>query len=1067
MPDAVLQLLNVAGTPLYLESNPPVASGVLAYFVDSLPANPLPSITPGGAWNDPAYNGWFVFLPATPAQPKALADALAGELPKPAAPGFAWIGWDEAKGIVSKQTVSLGAEGTIAARASFAFGRYGFSLDAGMVVTAMPSAEPDHFSINVPTGPGWPRRTKRSMEIPLYGAQRFCVVDEGLIRDFSDDMRTGSDAAIRYYSGPKTSLTEYRFALFDPATTSHRRVTMQWDPLGAKPPARTLFVLQPASYTVAKPALRAVEGGDLIATTLRTIYDDPILLFPTPTASLVLDVTPSGYALFPAGDFELATTPPASQATLLCGLSGTELIFFQPRSPDAPGDLITFTPYQPAWAPVTDGTAPGALLDGDFTTSWVSVAAFDANRPATTYSAQPPASPLFQPGGTTSVLDLFSPGATMPGIPFPLAPYAGVAAADAGAYAILERNVLAPARKKIMSTGTTTGGRRSVSSPAAAPVVATTPQGFLATIQGLTWQQVLIALGSAGEQLMFSSLTPELTDVLQSQDLFLVVSTGKQLGTFSNAITIAGWPFTIATGTPDASGDPANILIFKFCKGSLQERAATTATWSGGDDDFHPGRAALSSWLNDYFSTAQQLLQSDPHFDYFVNTVVNSPAWQGVLALNTEIAIGNFPSDIKGLLGGIDLTRFRAHHFGVTTSSVDATQGLQMQHSSLFGLIRYVATNDPAPPSSPPPPPQPFDFRVLTLEVLFANSKITSFHSEAVLILRKLFGDAVQRQTSNASNAHSILLKGRYENHGGVAVYTFTSDDDLRFLAANSAALNYAEFVKAVFHTFHQGQDGATATHVVSEFSLWGYLNFKALPGVDILSFGDETSDLSPSALGLYCANLGIRMSFDIDEQINTIANRAFLFDVSGVTFDLTRSTARTAALFKRFPITVDGFDSGDADRTPPAAGYLPVRAILLDTLPLSTEWYALLYGLNLGSLGGLAGDAGFSATLVAAWSPGQAPTAALLIELPLASPGKLELSLQGVLRLGIGSIDFITQSNDATRYMIRLRDIGLYFLGKKLPRYGTAGLLLFGDPSQQATPGGNLAWYAAYTAGS
>jgi len=50
---------------------------------------------------------------------------------------------------------------------------------------------------------------------------------------------------------------------------------------------------------------------------------------------------------------------------------------------------------------------------------------------------------------------------------------------------------------------------------------------------------------------------------------------------------------------------------------------------------------------------------------------------------------------------------------------------------------------------------------------------------------------------------------------------------------------------------------------------------------------------------------------------------------------------------------------------------------------------------------------------------------------------------------------------------MIRLRDIGLYFLGKKLPRYGTAGLLLFGDPSQQATPGGNLAWYAAYTAGS
>lgn len=1074
----LLQFTRVPGTPLYLESDAVVpGTGVAGFFVASLPAGPEETITPGRVWNDAAYNGMFVFLLAMPADPASLAAALQTALPPPSAPSFAWIGWDDAaKTISRKQVVALTAsndERVSVDRAAFRFGGYGFTLDAGRLVTPLPADEPQAFSINYPRAPGFPPPTTRGMQLPLYGENRFCIVDQGLLFDTSDARNTGFDAGFRYYAGPKNALERHHYPLFA-ASPAHRLIEMCWDPLGWQLPARTRYALLPATYALVTTGGRTPESSIALASpsapmtsNFRTIFGEAVPLLPRTDlgdpAALLLEAVPANdgsigddFMLVPSGDFELQLDAPTR---LLCGLAGTELIEVQP------GDVLRFTPHEPAWS--ATGAPP---LAADYQTSYAAVWRPSGDSPV--YSAQPVSSPLFQPTASADgFLSFFAPptAALTTLVTFPMVPYAGLAQSDAAAAAAFEQNVLAKARKNSMPAG---GGFHTTGVIAAA-TTATTPQGFLATLDGGDWTKVLLAKSTtpegAEQELSFENLGPELRDALQSHDLFLVVTAAEPLGTFHDTISIVGWPFTLAVGKDDATGGRANVLIFKFCSGTLAERAADPSKWSG-DEALHPDAAAVSNWLLDYFSAAEQSALTDDRYSYFVDTVLGEPAWQGVVALSTEISIGAFPDDIKGLLGGIDLTRFRAHHFGINVSFIQGSSSLEMPpQTSLFGLIDYVAVNPPVPPvpAAPAPPPPDYAFRVLTLQVLFANSRITNFTSNLSLSIMQLFGDAVTVDGADPSSLNSIYLDGHYELQNGLPVYTFQSTSDYRFLTSNSAALNYGDFVKAQFQTYLPGREGATETHVVSRFTLWAYLNFKALPGLDILSFGDEGSSLSPNPTGLYCANLGIVLTFDINTATNTIANRVFTFDTGSVTFDLTLSTAREASLFRHFPLAVTGFDGGNASVSPANAGYLPVSTTLLQTASLGTEWYALVHGLSFGTMGALAANAGFTAAFVAAWSPGPSPSAALLIELPGSAPGKSEMSIQGVLRIGVQRIQFLTQTNDPSRYILQLDNIGLYFLGTKLPQAGTTDLVLFGNPSPQVAPGGNLAWYACYAPSS
>lgn len=1124
---APLTLTHVAGTQLYVESGDvPQGEGYLAYWVATLPATPATTITPKVAWDDPAYRGTFVFLLAAPADAQALATAIqqSGAIPTPEATSFAWLSYDAAKGITGASLLQVGADGKVAADAAYTFGRYGFPVKAGSPVEVVRdgTGEPLRFLISYPALPSFPTPNRRVPYLPLYDEGRFCLLNEqALIADFNADIQTGWDASFRYTAYYKDQgLVTFRYPIFELAGTGsyHLLFHVQWDPLGAFPPARTELVFGGAAYILTQNQILPVASGDVVPTYFRTILDQPVGLRALTKAEtpnygrLVFDVwpSPSGPEMYmvPAGEFELGTAPQvapretaSARRKLLGGLSGLESFDYVPRtSSTARGDLMVFTPYQPAYAPVFPLTSPNGgltlrsvsdtLLTPTYTTSYVSVYRGARTGDAPFYQSQPDASPLFHQEGTNNddVLAFYDAQTVIlenaaAAHPAPMAVYRGVKPdpLPLEEYTRFENQILSPSR----TTAITAGNTAALRMPASEDVTTTTtPQGFLADIAGTTWKRVVLArsttsLGAVTE-LAFRNLGPDLRDALQANELFLVATNPAPLGTFDNTITIADWPFTIAVGQRDATNNYTNVLIFKFGTGTVRQRAMDPATWTNPVLFTNDDAAGVSAFLNAYIAETEQLARDDARYKPFLE-LVDSETWNGVLALRVNIKTQAFPPDIKGLLGGIDLSRFFGHHIGINVSIVKTEGGLQMANrSSLFGLINYIAKNDAPPAQSTEElvlrrqtmvetanaAPGIYSFRVLTLQVVFTNSEIVDFTSKIILTITRWFGDSVELEgyENDPVLRNSVLLFGSYENHNGVPFYTFQGTGRFRF-NATSQVLAYVEIVKAQFHTLKNEETAVVAGEelVQSLFSLWGYLSFKVLPDLDTMSFGNDADDTSGFTRGLYCANIGVGMSFTLRENEQPVPE--FVFDAARMAFDLSLSYARPASLFKKFPCRVTKVESSDGDRKPSDAGYLPVITPALKTVPLQAEWYGLFFALNLGSMGALAENAGFAAGILAAWSPSpNRASATVVMQIPGTGSGKTTLSLQNVLKLGISTIKLVEEPEDSGYYLLKLTNIGLFFLGKKFPSTGTAEMTLFASDS--AVADSNLAWFASYFAG-
>jgi hypothetical protein len=125
--------------------------------------------------------------------------------------------------------------------------------------------------------------------------------------------------------------------------------------------------------------------------------------------------------------------------------------------------------------------------------------------------------------------------------------------------------------------------------------------------------------------------------------------------------------------------------------------------------------------------------------------------------------------------------------------------------------------------------------------------------------------------------------------------------------------------------------------------------------------------------------------------------------------------------------------------------------------------WYALTFDLELGTLGALAGRAGFVASLIFAWNPGAGSKFFVGLRLPGSTGGKREISLQGVIKLVFKSIDFVVGRNEGrVSYVLKLKNIMLKFLVLSIPPNGRTEIILFGDPAGTAE-NNQLGWYAAY----
>ncbi|NAS62774.1 hemagglutinin, partial [Pseudomonas syringae pv. actinidiae] len=201
-------------------------------------------------------------------------------------------------------------------------------------------------------------------------------------------------------------------------------------------------------------------------------------------------------------------------------------------------------------------------------------------------------------------------------------------------------------------------------------------------------------------------------------------------GDFS--LFVADWEFDLS---PWRWADHNSIVIFKFCRKQLTQIIADTAQWTEGDA-FNTSTATTQKIVSDFFDdTLARFNTGDTDLSYFVNTVMRDPNWNGILVLNGEVPLSGLPPQLEGLAAGIDASQFKAHHLGITVTPVQTGSTLYTTTaSSAFGLIDY---SSPAPLSGN----QPYDYKVLSLKVLIANSSIASFSSSIELLINQFFGE--------------------------------------------------------------------------------------------------------------------------------------------------------------------------------------------------------------------------------------------------------------------------------------------------------------------------------------
>ncbi|GIG39279.1 hypothetical protein [Cellulomonas phragmiteti] len=881
---------------------------------------------------------------------------------------------------------------------------------------------------------------------------------------------------------PTWTTASYRYPLLvPPPATLPLAVTL--DPLHPTLASRTLFALAAGTaltsslVTTTGRAVTLVAGADPAA---------PCGFVPAVRALTVPARDTDPYTLVPSGAFTVADTAAGagSPPQLMCGGSGVEYL----TTTAVPGSTVHFVPGQPAHA------ASG--LTADVTTSWVYVVGPEAS--SAVYHAQadaatlyhPPASDGRAPDARTGATDPtilgylelagtalpagFDPAATPPTL-FPMVGLTGLTGDDGTAAQTLEQLAICPARRLAISAvaaaqpvgpGSPHGQRQGVAL-AGAVTAATTPQGLYATFDDAGMSLLLGQSQAGSRRLVLGDLQPPLVEAFQSSQLFLVATDREALGRLATLTEDAGrltialndsdtWTFDVLADGWAARG---TALILKFAGRSLLDLLQDTGAWAlaetlnGGDAAaLAAQQQRLLDLVRDALTRADPAGGGDPDLAPFA-ALATDPAWNGVLVLGCRIPLDGLPEQMSGIAAGIDPARFVAHHLGMTVTPVQAVgEALTPQDSSLFGLVAY---DDPADLVGTG---ADYRFKVNTLTVRFAASTVVSFASRIELLVNALFGDPVT--LVGGAHGNNVVLDGVYLQQGSTSSYVFSTAADSPFTAPTSAVLAGVDITRAQFVTVLPA-DRAEAQHVpaLSRFLFWGTCRFRPGP-FDLFSFGDAADGSAAGALTF--ADVAVDLSYDPSDPA---ASSVYTFDAGRLTYDLAATSPRPGSLFEAFPLTLTGFvhalppaaGSQDAATTPSGLGFLPVD-VPLSQGAMTAPWFGMVADLALGTPGALAAQAGFTASLLVAWSPGVGTDVAVGLKLPGTGGPHRMLSLQSVLRLKIAALAL---RKVGAAYVLALHDISLSLLSLSFPPSGQTEILLFGDPGGQSQP--SLGWYGGY----
>lgn len=941
--------------------------------------------------------------------------------------------------------------------------------------------------------------------LPLCGTEAGCFQFQVTLRqaDFQSNLL---DLGLRFFFNDPTStdagyLTSLRYPVFK-LTDENPTVSLMASlfPLDALDERRTFF-----SFTRQAGNAETAAQVAVMDSYFRTNTGQHLSLTPGEDSGIVFSVNPSTIEpdvndplyLTPAGAFSLglldlpggplrsaATSGPALR--MIGGVSGVEYFGLAVEE----GNVLHFFPGQNAYSPSYALANPEQsstaliggrdLLTGVARTSWAYVTPPQGQ--TIRYFAQPDDSVWYRPGGPDPIFlnylevssgelpqQLTAPSSSTESAErqaeptptaFPMTPYSGVRGEIEESllddFRQFELQVLSPARRNVIYD--LTRGAQAAAESAATTATETMqgvkPQGFLGTFDSSlqVWEDLTLAQTNDGaQQFKLANITGALKAALQTNQLFLVAASKelflKYCSVVQAVLKIGDWVFDLS---PESWDEHKTILIFKFYGKSLESLVADRATWTF-PDDFNDNVVEVQAEIQKIIEDAKEKGETESDFRYFLDEIVSNPAWNGILLLRSRVPINQLPPQMAGIAAGVNPAMFYAHHLGINLTPIenDAT-ALKLANSSLFGLIYYDDPEDLFYGG------EEYDFKVLSLKVLFQNSVVTSFSSQVELMINKLFAEPSMQFYSQHGN--NLLLNGVYQKQGEHESYLFIHQGETLY-KISSQVLDSIVVTKAQLITVVAPGAAKPGELAKSRFVLWGNLRFKQLERFDVFSFGpiyDQDDQLLFDGK-LNFSNLAVDMSYPPESGEGQ--KKIFNFDAAQITFDMARSEARPDSLFSHFPMKLAGLVQAKEKTTPSSLGYLAVASPLTESV-LAFPWFGLQFELNLGSPGALAAKVGFNAVLLVAWGPNPNEYAVFIgIQLPGATGAKKELSIESVIKLSVKNIEFVV--TEGTAYMLKFSNIALKFLSISFPPYGQTDVLLFGDPYNRNNT--MLGWYAAY----
>jgi hypothetical protein len=836
----------------------------------------------------------------------------------------------------------------------------------------------------------------------------------------------------------------------------------------------------------------------------------------------------AAYYLTPYGSFTVGMTGTQVKGELLCAYSATETLTF------SRGDIVRFVPGNAAYRVNTPATAEDGpvYLTGAATTSWVELSTSTADQ--NIYYSQPQGSPIYESNGETGdgsdqgykayqlsfkKIPAFPPQdsalaleATPTPIPLvPMVPYGGISTSDASLvneYQAMESKGINPQRRLTLKSVSETGSfapvvKRTAMKETVALVDNMTPLGLLGGFdEANVWRNTKFAVSGSNKDkvLRFEDMQDALRSALYQNQIFLVIdqniSNAQNLFTFGASdatVELSDWFFDLQLQGQDPDGVPPILLLKLFRDKSIKELVDDQSLWEDATT-FSSAPSERQAQLKKIIEEAENAGPDSVYANF--NSVVNDPAFAGLLAVNTALKLEELPPVIRALLGGMtkedgtsNIAAFRAHHVGVKLSDTGNSDVVTLDSSSVFALVDYEdASSSNASLSVRTVEPQTslipgiygdaagldyYGFKVIYLRALFENNALTSFEAEVDLTVNNLFAVGVNLGGGTGPDAEGddniIKIKGSYSEHDGAQTYSFVAEKTYEFTYQDNPYLKNITFDKVQFSatedTAGDGAGNAAESTISSRFAIWGSMEFNKLEFLDMFSFKK-----------LAFADLGIEMRYLLTVfgggTPPVTSDLSLKFSPGNLRFDFGETEQRTDddSLLALLPFKLKSFLYSENGQSIADLDYFQISLETLGITPASnppassTFNFGLIFDLDLGSLGALVGDlSAFKFSIFLGWQP---PTGAKQnalvfgVQMPEAD-GKLELNIQGVLKISIEEFQLKwTQDTDDKLLVLALHNSYMEVLGTRMP----PGNIFFDFALFAPTKGENkIGWIAAF----